>query len=465
MLPERDPTLGGRLALFELERAEFESELGAPVVFGTADPGTGPRWLLQLDPADDSPPQTSWDADAATIVSRGKDVEGLFDALNLCRTALRCGGRVEAVDSTTTEAAVDRVVAEVADTYPAFELRGLDWETICDRHVAEVVRAPAADRLAAFQRWLAELEDSHTWVSPGHANLPYVARVEPALVTLVHVPPSTAGAAAGARAGWRLTGLDDEAPDAAGWLARTAAPPHSRPYLAGRRLLAGPAGTTRRLTAVGPGGREVSWEEEPTARPPDPTVVWRRLRSGAGYLRIAMWLEGLDDEIEAGLFELRGCDRLILDLRWNPGGNLVLAARTRDRFLRARTTLGSIRYSVGDGRLSPPISLESKPPDESARWPGRLIVLTDELTFSSSEDFLLGLQGLEHVTVVGRPTGGGSGRPRSLRLLPGWRLTVSTALTYDRTGRCVEGAGVPVDLEVPSSHSDSDVVLRAAESR
>ena len=59
------------------------------------------------------------------------------------------------------------------------------------------------------------------------------------------------------------------------------------------------------------------------------------------------------------------------------------------------------------------------------------------------------------MTVVGRPSGGGSGRPRSLPLLPGMRLMVSTALTYDRTGHCVEGAGIPVDVPVAS---DEDAV-------
>jgi carboxyl-terminal processing protease len=88
-----------------------------------------------------------------------------------------------------------------------------------------------------------------------------------------------------------------------------------------------------------------------------------------------------------------------------------------------------------------------------------VVVLTDSLTFSASEDFLLGLQGLEHVTVVGRPSGGGSGRPRALRLLPGMTLTVSTALTYDREGHCVEGAGIPVD--VPATGSDDEVLALA----
>ena len=57
--------------------------------------------------------------------------------------------------------------------------------------------------------------------------------------------------AAGVRPGWRLVGLDGREPDGAEWLARTAAPRHSRPYLAGRRLLSGPAGVARVLTAAG----------------------------------------------------------------------------------------------------------------------------------------------------------------------------------------------------------------------
>ena len=116
--------------------------------------------------------------------------------------------------------------------------------------------------------------------------------------------------------------------------------------------------------------------------------------------------------------------------------------------------------------LSQPFPLVAEPPEAAARWPGRLVALVDELTFSSSEDFLLGLQGLAHVTVVGRPTGGGSGRPRSIRLLPGWTLTVSTALTYDRGGRCIEGAGIPVDVTVPLRlDGERDDMLEAAERR
>ncbi|MDQ3827367.1 MAG: S41 family peptidase, partial [Actinomycetota bacterium] len=79
------------------------------------------------------------------------------------------------------------------------------------------------------------------------------------------------------------------------------------------------------------------------------------------------------------------------------------------------------------------------------RWPGPITVLVDAMTYSAAEDFLLGLQGLEHVTVLGEPTGGGSGRPRTIAITPDLTLSISTALTYDRRRRCIELNGLPVD--------------------
>ena len=459
VLPESDPTLGGERELLELERSEFEAELGTKVELTSVDPGEGARWALVIDEEHTGPPRTEIDRESRLIVSRAADVGGLFEAMNLLRTVVRRGTDQEVADCASVDAAIERVVDEVADTYPAFDLRGLDWQEICSRHV-EHVRG-ADDALPAFQTWLAELQDGHTWVWPPIANLPYAVRVD-GVATFVRVPEVTVGHREGVRAGWELIAIDDVPVDTAGWLARAAAPPHARALIAGRRLLAGPVGVARTLTARSPTGEEVTWTDTPAAVPPGGLVSWSQLDSGAAYLRIAVWAvgRGVEDAIDAAFDELRGCDRLVLDLRGNPGGNLVLASKTRARFLREETQLGSIRYSVGEGELSRAFPLVAEPGPSEQRWDGRLVALTDPLTFSSSEDFLLGLQGLEHVTVVGRPSGGGSGRARSLRLLPGMTLTISTALTYDRTGRCVEGAGIPVD--VAGSGSDDETLALAA---
>ena len=146
-------------------------------------------------------------------------MDGLFEALNLWRTVRRDGGAADATDCGSLEEAIERIVAEVADTYPSFELRGLDWDAICERRV-DAVRS-AEDPFGACQAWLAELEDSHTWVWPGHGNLPYALRVDVDDVWFTHVPPESAGFAAGARPGWRLVSWTARAPTAAaGWRGR-----------------------------------------------------------------------------------------------------------------------------------------------------------------------------------------------------------------------------------------------------
>ena len=238
--------------------------------------------------------------------------------------------------------------------------------------------------------------------------------------------------------------------------------------MTGYRLLSGPVGVPRTLMARSPRGDLRSWREAPSPSPPYPLVAWRRLPSGTGYLRVEAWRPDprFDDALDAAFRDLAATDRLIVDLRGNGGGNLIRALDFRDRFLREPTVCGSVRFSDGTGGLAPPTPIVGEPAPEGRRWRGAVRFLTDPLTYSASEDALLGLQGLPHVRIIGELSGGGSGRPRVLRLLPGLMLTVSTALTFDRRGRCVEGAGIPVDeFVVPGRFSADapDTVLLAAD--
>ena len=490
MLPRDGAALGddGPRALDDLgtllrrEQAELELELGAPVRFADHDPGIGPCWLI--GPAACNPAlarysrsgryrgrgdeQTGlWlDRGQQVLVADAPDLDGIRETFNLLRTLRMSGAEtVVASDCETLDEAISRIVTEVGYTYPSFGLRRLDWDAMCARHTNRV-RA-AADPLAAMQEWLAELHDAHTWVRtrPAPVPLPYHVWVDPAsaTATMTRVPPGTAAWDAGVRPGDALIGVD-----AAGWWARTAAPAHMRPLLAGYRLLSGPVGVAREFMARAPNGQVHTWTETPTLEPAYPFVDWRHLSSGAGYLRIEAWRTDLhvDDAVDAAFDELAGLERLIVDLRGNVGGNATLALSFRDRFLRRRATLGSVRFSDGTGGLAAPVSIVGEPAAPRRRWRGAVRFLTDPLTYSASEDALLGLQGLPHVMIVGEPSGGGSGRPRAVRLLPDLMLGVSTALTYDRHGRCIEGAGIPIDRTVtPDRFSPDapDCVLLAAD--
>jgi carboxyl-terminal processing protease len=175
------------------------------------------------------------------------------------------------------------------------------------------------------------------------------------------------------------------------------------------------------------------------------------LPSGAGYLRVKQWpsSDRIDELIDAAFADFSDAPGMVVDLRGNPGGATRVASRFRDRFLRERTLLGTIQLTSPDGRLLPAEQLWADPTTAERRWPSPVRFLTDGGTYSAAEDALLGLQGLGHVEVLGMPSGGGSGRARSISLLRGWRLTVSSCLTFDRQGRCIEGSGIAVDRMIP----------------
>ena len=442
VFPASLPGMADLLPLMRAEKAEFEAVLGVAVRFVEDDPGAGPRWLVELDP--EAPHNAlAFDREALTLTSRVRDIDGFLASLNLLHSLAgqRRDAITDAPHATLAEASC-RIAAEVAGSFPGFGIRGTTWETICARHgLPRDTDVAVAD----LERWIADLGDAHTAIrrSGGTFNPPYVVRLTPDTATLHRIPDWTAAHAAGVRPGWTLEDIDG-----ADWLARTGAPPHAKPWTAGRRAIALNGVAERTFAATGPLGERVSWTERAVAPAPERVVAWRALDGRTGYLAVANWLPGigLEDAFDAALTDLRGRERLILDLQGNTGGNLLLATRIRDRFLRERTLLGSIRFSTGDGRLAAPDMLWGEPERERVRWEGDLIVLTDPLTYSASEDFLLGLQGLPHVTVIGQRSGGGSGRARTITLTGDVLLTVSTALTFDRTGSCIEDRGVPVDI-------------------
>jgi carboxyl-terminal processing protease len=360
--------------------------------------------------------------------------------------------------------AIERVLIEVHDAWPSWRLRNKRWGEIARRHVWRVRGAADAGKaITAMQRWLAELEDFHTWVRPVQTQvvLPYGAAVVDGQVVLTHVPWWTAGWAAGARPGWRLVGLDVK-----GTWATTPAAAHSKPLLVARRLLSGAVGEAKHLEARGANATTARWTEVHEA-PSGTPASWEVLPSGTGYLWVGAWAPGLGVEavIDEAFEALAGCPQLIVDLRGNGGGRLDMARAVRDRFLDRRRQLGWIQTTEPGGRLGAPRPLWGEP-SEARRWTRPVRFLTSPLSYSSSEDCLLGLQGLPNVAVWGEPSGGGSGRLRRVRLLPGWRLTVTTSLTFDLQGRCIEGSGVPVDrLVVPNRRNPdgTDSVLAAAD--
>ncbi|NEE01764.1 S41 family peptidase [Phytoactinopolyspora halotolerans] len=516
-----DADVSGLRELIVRESAEFEAELGAPVTFrvsehiGRSRPVEYPT--VYVGPSSHNPELRSWraardrvggddggsdgdghhghggcdgdlpyveiDRDVVVIDAPGGPAD-VPEAISLLRTAVRSRrmiagdsprARVDGRPAADAAEAVQRVVDEVAWTYPSFALRGIDWPELTSRWRARAEQSDAD--LGVLQQWIAELRDPHTSVQRSRPRglLPYTAYVAVAdrpdvpgpdaepVVRLGHVPRWSAGWAAGARGGDTVRVVGDVL-DAAGLLRTSAGETRTRGWYAGRRAMTvtppGPVGVEVRTR----GGRTVRWEEEAMPVPQHVPISWTRLSSGTGYLRIRGWQDApsWSDAVDAAFAELDRCGRMIVDVRGNFGGNLVAALGFRDRFLDARTRLGSIRFSDGSGGLAAPAPIDGEPSD-ARRWRRPVRFLLDRLSYSATEDALLGLRDLDHVQFFGEPSGGGSGRPRSVRLMAGVRLSVSTALTFENSGRCVEGAGLAVDVELPRAVLGSGRAVEATD--
>ncbi len=94
-----------------------------------------------------------------------------------------------------------------------------------------------------------------------------------------------------------------------------------------------------------------------------------------------------------------------------------------------------------------------------------VVVLSDAKSFSACDVFLSAVQHLPNVTIVGEPSGGGSGAARQLELPgSGLNMRLSTMVSFQASGRLFEGNGVQPDVFVPPApsffvHGGRDVVL------
>ncbi|MFE6736706.1 S41 family peptidase [Microbacterium sp. NPDC057650] len=432
------PLSEGLRRLVADEKEEFETVLGRNLVIRRARPGED-AWVI--DPSADAAPRLHWDAPGRLVSVAATEAE-FVATLNAVHSLVgRDLAEVVVEPVVSAEEAIALVRKEVANTYPYFGLRGLDWDAICARHLGET---PAVEDFTDFAAaWLAELGDAHTGIKtrgPGAFNPPYRGSLDADGVHLSDVPAGSAAWLAGVRPGWTV-----EIENAEHFIRTVGASPQQLSQVRARRALAF-TGEERTFLARGPSGQTAGWVEQTV--PPTVDGMVQVARGPDGDLRVRVRAFDARVDLHAAFDDVfaraQASDHLTLDLRGNPGGSILLATDLRDRFLRERTAIGSFAFTDGRGGLGPQRERWAEPSSRS-RWPGTLDILIDAMTYSASEDFILGLQGLEHVTVTGSPTGGGSGRPRRIPLLPGIDLAVSTAITYDRYGHPVEFRGIRPD--------------------
>ncbi len=190
-------------------------------------------------------------------------------------------------------------------------------------------------------------------------------------------------------------------------------------------------------------------------------LVQTRLYGNAiGYLRVAVFADGVAAEAKAQLAKVRAkagasFQGLIIDLRHDPGGLLEEAVALADLFV-AHGTLVTVMER--DGRRTQ--TLKASGAATQTGYP--LVVLVDERTASAAEAFTAALREQHRALVVGTRTLGKSTVQDYVPLEDGSVLEITKARYLTPSGRSLDGVGLAPDLRVPPRPGKGDLDLRMA---
>ncbi|CAM2065264.1 S41 family peptidase [Sulfidibacter corallicola] len=186
-------------------------------------------------------------------------------------------------------------------------------------------------------------------------------------------------------------------------------------------------------------------------------ILWARIGENVGYLNFLAFsgfgpeedepgYEQLVATLEEVLNDFEGVDKIVLDVRFNPGGTDTVSSLVASYFARTETVAFSER-PVTDTGLGPFQSVWITP-REGRRFEGDVALLTAPFTGSAAEVFSLYMRTQPHVTLIGEPTFGAFSDSLDKRLPNGWVVTLSNEEYVAIEGVNYEGQGVPVEVPV-----------------
>jgi carboxyl-terminal processing protease len=395
----------------------------------------------------------------------------------------------------------------VRDKHYDKTLGGVDWDKVRAKYEPLAVGAPDEPTFYRFvNEMLGTLGQSHLEVSgpgaepiavaeeppppparpAGDPGQPVVASGDtgdPGLVvrviegkpTIASIRPGSSAARAGLRPGLVMTHV--------GGHPLGALPPSPRPLrpveerfrlrLQAARRLSGPVGTQVTVRYLDTGDRPVEVllaRDPPAGRAVQigllPPLYPEVKVSHAGDIGIVAFnfflLEPVLGQVQKAIDGLRaqGARALILDLRGNPGGVGAMAIPIAARLVARPLVLGTIQFRDYANTLTASPSLGVTP------FTGRVVLLTDEGTASTSEILAAGLQEAGRALVVGDTTLGAV-LPSAIAELPGGAVIQYVVADF-RTpkGVLIEGRGVQPDRRVVETRAaiaaGRDAVLDAA---
>jgi carboxyl-terminal processing protease len=210
-------------------------------------------------------------------------------------------------------------------------------------------------------------------------------------------------------------------------------------------LLQGEEGTAVNLVVADKDGRErqASIRRRRVEVPSVDQISMLDRNRGIGYFRITSFQKTTLRELDAALWKLHrdGMQRLIIDVRNNPGGLLPSAVDVSDRFVDRGVIVSTHGRSAQEDA-----TFTAR---EASKWTMPLVVIVDQDSASAAEIFSGAIHDLRRGTIVGVRSYG-KGSVQGIFPLDGTTagIRLTTAKFYSPTGKPYSHVGVMPDVEV-----------------
>ncbi len=206
-----------------------------------------------------------------------------------------------------------------------------------------------------------------------------------------------------------------------------------------RDLVKGPQGTYVNLTIMRKGEHQTLAVERRQIE--SPVAVWEMLEEKVGLVTIANFDSRCADETIHAIETLldKGAEKLIFDVRHNPGGYADELVKVLDYLLPEGELFRTVNYA---GKEQVDLSDENYLDVPMA-------VLVNAESYSAAEFFAVALSEYEAAVVVGEQTVGKGYFQTTYRLNDGSAVALSIGEYFTPKGKNLAGVGITPDVEVP----------------
>lgn len=337
-------------------------------------------------------------------------------------------------------------------------LNGVNWAGIRDKYKPLVESAQdEKDFYDIVKRMVGEMKDAHTrFLTPREA---YEFRTRQSTsvgmlldevegkTVVVKVAPDSEAGRAGIKAGMIVKTIDgqtiaEKIKSVKEYLSDSSSERASKIML-NRRLLDGEPETTVKVGLTGRDGKLFETTLTRKVMSQQPRVASTRLPSGVAYISISRFFSPVSLMFKKELEAVKDAPALIIDLRYNGGGEIAEVLRIAGMLVNQKTSIGKV---VLRGREPREMSF-----GESGNqiYAGPVIVLVNDASASGSELLASGLQEAGRAEVVGtRSCGCLLGIMNKRQMKGGGELHISEMGFLSAKGKIYEKNGVIPDESV-----------------